>query len=54
MATPLGRRFAISSRPRGGDWREVELLAWKALGIDTVVSLLEPHEQSELGLEEEH
>jgi hypothetical protein len=50
---PPPGRLAISARPRGGDWLESELFAWRALGIDTVVSLLEPAEQTELELANE-
>ena len=54
IGTPTSGRLAICARPRGGEWLESELLAWKALGIDTVVSLLEPSEESELDLSAEH
>ncbi len=40
-------------RPRAGDWLEDEIKGWKADGIDLVVSLLEPEEITELGLEGE-
>lgn len=43
-------RLAISARPRGGDWLEEEMRAWRRAGIDVVVSLLEPDESDELGL----
>jgi protein-tyrosine phosphatase len=41
------------ARPRAGDWLEAEVDAWKAAGIDRVISLLEPEEVSELGLRAE-
>ena len=47
-------RLAISVRPRGGDWLDDEVVGWRAAGIDTVVSLLTPPEEAELGLEREH
>jgi len=43
-------KLAISARPRGGDWLEEEMFAWQALGINVVVSLLEPDEQNDLDL----
>ena len=47
-----GKLF-LSSRPRGGDWLEDEVLGWRQSGIDTVVSLLTSEEEQELGLVEE-
>ncbi len=44
---------AIMARPRAGDWLEDEVTAWRAAGIDTVVSLLEHDEVEELGLAQE-
>ena len=49
----MAGRIAIMARPRAGDWLESEIDAWKDLGIDVVVSLLEPEEISELGLQDE-
>lgn len=40
-------------RPRGGDWLEDELKAWKTAGIDTVVSLLTSDEEKALDLQSE-
>ena len=37
-------------RPRGGDWIEDELKAWRSAGVDVVVSLLTPDEIAELDL----
>jgi len=48
--SPNGERFAIAPRPRGGDWLDDEILAWKRDGVDAVVSLLEPDETLELEL----
>lgn len=45
--------LAIVLRPRGGDWLEDELLRFKRSGVDTLVSMLEPDEEAELGLAEE-
>jgi len=47
-------RLAISARPRGGDWLEDEIKAWRTVGIETVVSLLTADEMEELGLSEEN
>jgi protein-tyrosine phosphatase len=44
---------AISARPRGGDWLEEEIIAWRRAGIDGIVSLLEPAEAADLDLENE-
>jgi len=46
-------RVGIVPRPRGGDWLDDELRAWRAAGVDIVVSLLTPAEVKELELEEE-
>jgi len=40
-------------RPRAGEWLDDEIIGWRMEGIDMVVSLLEPAEISELGLERE-
>ena len=45
--------LAILAHPRAGEWLQDEIASWKAHGIEVVVSLLEPHEASELGLEDE-
>ena len=46
-------RLAIVPRPRGGDWLEDEVRAWREAGITTVVSMLTSEETRELGLEQE-
>ncbi len=46
-------RLGISSRPRGGDWLDDDVLAWRADGVDLVVSLLTSGEEAELNLDEE-
>ena len=43
----------MAPRPRGGDWLYAEVLGWSGLNIGTVVSLLEPHEDSELDIQDE-
>lgn len=50
---PWRGRLAIAARPRGNDWLHDEINAWKASGIDTVVSFLTAEEERDLGLEEE-
>jgi protein-tyrosine phosphatase len=50
---PWRGQLAISARPRGGDWLEQEMRAWRRAGIDVVVSLLEPQEAADLELDRE-
>ncbi len=50
---PWRGSLAVVSRPRGGDWLEDEAKAWKRVGIDVVVSLLENGEATELDLTKE-
>lgn len=50
IETPLAGRLAIVPRPGAGDWLREEIAGWRAEGIDLVVSLLEPEEVAELGL----
>jgi len=45
-----GPRLAVMPRPRGDDWLRDEVRSWRLLGVDRIVSLLEAHESSELGL----
>ena len=44
---------AIIPRPRGGDWLEDEVAAWKDAGLDVIVSLLEADEAADLNLQQE-
>lgn len=46
-------RLAIAARPRSGDWLDDEIANWSREGIARVVSLLEDHEITDLGLETE-
>ncbi len=46
-------RVAIMARPRSGDWLADEVAAWRAAGVNIVVSLLESDEIEDLGLEAE-
>src|SRR5215510_5380708 len=50
---PWPGRLAILARPRGADWLEDEVEAWKEIGVDTVVSLLTQSEALELSLTQE-
>lgn len=50
---PWRGRLGILPRPRGGDWLGDETAAWREAGIDLVVSLLEPEEETQLVLEGE-
>lgn len=50
---PWRGKLAIVGRPRGNEWLEDEVRAWKAADINAVVSLLTPEEEHELGLEDE-
>jgi len=43
-------RLAIMPRPRGGDWLEDEVHAWRTAGVDVVVSLLQADEVADLVL----
>jgi len=48
-----GVRLAIMPRPRSGEWLTDEIAGWNRLGVQTVVSLLEPNEVRELDLADE-
>jgi protein-tyrosine phosphatase len=50
---PWPGRLAIVPRPRGGDWLEDEIQAWRQAGLDRVVSLLTPDEVADLDLSKE-
>jgi protein-tyrosine phosphatase len=45
-----GAQLGIMPRPRGDDWLEEEIVKLKKQNIGVWVSLMEPHEASELGL----
>ena len=47
---PWAGRLAIAPRPRGGDWLNVDLAAWRGWHVDTVLSLLETNEALQLDL----
>lgn len=50
---PWKGRLAIVPRPRGGEWLEDEVLAWRDGDLDAIVSLLTADETAELGLDDE-
>jgi len=50
---PWPGKLALAARPRGGDWLEDEIAAWRNAGVDTVLSLLTPEEEKELDLTNE-
>ena len=47
---PWPGRLALAARPRGGDWLEDEISAWRSAGVDTVFSLLQPEEEVDLDI----
>jgi protein-tyrosine phosphatase len=53
IETPTPGRLAVGPRPRGGDWLEDDVRAWKRAGVDAVVSLLIPDEVAEFDLVDE-
>jgi len=53
ITAPLPGKLAIAARPRGGDWLEDELRAWKNAGVTEIVSRLTPDEEASLTLEAE-
>jgi protein-tyrosine phosphatase len=50
---PWQGRLAIAPRPRGGDWLQDEVAAWRKAGLGLVVSLLEDDEAAQLDLTHE-
>jgi protein tyrosine phosphatase (PTP) superfamily phosphohydrolase (DUF442 family) len=46
-------RIAVADRPRGGDWLAQDMRAYRAAGVDILVSALQPKEQRETWLEHE-
>jgi protein tyrosine phosphatase (PTP) superfamily phosphohydrolase (DUF442 family) len=53
VPVPGRGKIGILPRPRGADWLEDEIAAWREAGVDMVVSLLEPEEEAQLALEGE-
>lgn len=50
---PWSGRVATAPRPRGGDWLDDEIAAWRAEGISIVVSTLTKNEAAHLDLDRE-
>jgi protein-tyrosine phosphatase len=50
---PWPGRLAMASRPRGGEWLEDEITGWRQAGVNTILSLLTPAEETELELTKE-
>jgi protein-tyrosine phosphatase len=50
ISGPWQGRIGILARPRGGDWLEDEIASWGNLGVDVIVSLLTPDEETDLEL----
>jgi protein-tyrosine phosphatase len=46
-------KLAVGPRPRGGDWLKDDIATWKREDINTVLSLLTPEEEREMGLRDE-
>jgi protein-tyrosine phosphatase len=53
IEAPWKGRLPIVPRPRGGDWLEGEIIAWREAGIETAVSFLTPDEVAAFELEAE-
>lgn len=54
IVATIGEGFlAVMAKPVAGEWLRDDLRAIRAKGVKRIVSLLEPAEQSELGLESE-
>ena len=51
IENPWPGKLAIVPRPRGGDWLEDEVRAWRQAGLDVIVSLLEADEVTDLELQ---
>lgn len=50
---PWPGKVALAARPRGGDWLEDEMTAWRNAGVDEVLSLLTLEEERDLELQNE-
>ena len=50
---PWRGTLAVISRPRGGDWLEDDVRAWKNGGLDVIVSLLTKEEEAGFDLSAE-
>ncbi len=43
-------KVALAARPRGGEWLDDEMAAWKRSGVDTILSFLTREEERDLDL----
>lgn len=50
---PWPGKLAIAARPRGGDWLDDEITAWRDEGVDAIASLLTASEDFDLDLVDE-
>jgi protein-tyrosine phosphatase len=50
---PWPGKLALAARPRGGEWLDDEMTAWRRAGVDTVFSLLTHEEESDLDIAHE-
>lgn len=50
---PWPGKLTVFPRPRGGDWLEDEVAAWRSAGVGAVVSLLTKDEEASLELADE-
>ena len=47
---PWQGKLAVGPRPRGGEWLKDDIAKWRRAGINSVLSLLTPEEESDLDL----
>lgn len=50
---PWQGKLAVGPRPRGGDWLRNDVAKWTRAGVNSVLSLLTPEEESDLDLRSE-
>jgi len=43
-------KFALASRPHGGEWLDDEIQSWQREGVGSVFSLLTPEEEIDLDI----
>jgi protein-tyrosine phosphatase len=53
IPSPWPGRLAVMPRPRGGDWLEDEIEAFRHMGVDVMVSALKESEEEQLELTRE-
>jgi protein-tyrosine phosphatase len=47
---PWQGKLAVGPRPRGGDWLRDDIAKWTRAGVNSVLSLLTPEEESDLDI----